>query len=124
MRNKTVAAFPTGTAFNASVNGPAIPAEFLVRGSLQGTFAGTSPSGTLKLQGSNDQPGGGNPAVFQPTNFSDIASATVTVSAAGTFATPVTELAYRWVRAVWTYTSGVVTVTNQPSFHGSGWGAG
>lgn len=72
-----------------------------------------SNAGTLKLQGSNDPCAFGNVADdFTPTNWVDIASATVTVAsgAIGTF--QVNPICYAWLRVVWTPTGGAAgTIT-------------
>lgn len=66
--------------------------------SFQAVFSGT-PNGAFKLQASNDDNG-------SPTNWSDIASSSVTVSAAGSAMWNNDGAHYQWVRIVYTFTSG------------------
>lgn len=95
---------PTQAA--ASVNSAPIPALNLFAISAQITTVGGAPGGTMKLQASNDDVPGQPPA-----NWSDIASATVTISAIGTGLIPKTEICYQWVRVVYTNTgTGTISV--------------
>lgn len=85
----------------ASINSVAVLTENVLQCSVQFTGTG-SVVGTLKLQASNDK-------VFSPNapvNWNDIPSATVSVSAAGSFLIPKTELCYQYIRAVFTLSSG------------------
>lgn len=82
----------------ATINSSQIPALNLFYCSAQITTTG-SAAGTLKLQASNDETNG---LVTVPTNWSDIPSATVSVSGAGSFLIPKTDLCYQWVRVVYT----------------------
>ena len=63
--------------------------------------------GTVKLQASNDEPMTGLP----PANFVDISGASVSVTAAGQFLIPKLDICYKYVRAVYTATSGTGTIT-------------
>jgi len=94
-----VAANVTSTAL-ATVNTFYVSAQIIATGPIVGA---------LKLQASNDNPS--NPNQSPASNWSDIPSATVSVSAAGVFLIPKTDLCYRWIRAVYTHTSGTGTVT-------------
>jgi hypothetical protein len=118
MRFVTDLIISAGTATGTTaVNSTPIDASNLFAGSVQLVIAGGgSPVGTLKLQFSNDPNtplGGGT-----PTHWSDIASATVAVTADGTFGISKIDLAYQWIRAVYTNTSG--TGTFDVRFKGSG----
>lgn len=74
--------------------------------SVQVVTSGTA-TGTLKLQFSNDLCLGQEGAVpITPTNWTDIPSASVTVSAAGAAGISKTELSYAYIRAVWTKDNG------------------
>lgn len=70
--------------------------------------------GTLKLQFSNDIPTISGIGAT-PINWTDIPSASVAVSGAGSFAIAPINIAYNWIRAVYTKTSSTgspkVTVT-------------
>jgi len=96
---------------SGSLTSGAIDAEQFYRASVIATFTDNASTGTVKLQASNDAPVGGNMAPFTPTNWADIANATVSVSAGGTVAVPVTELSHRWVRVVFTRSAGAGTLT-------------
>jgi hypothetical protein len=90
----------------------AINAENLFQISAQVVTTGTS-TGALKMQFSNDIV---NPSVPEtaPTNWTDVTSATVTVSAAGAVGIMKTDLCYQWIRFVWTKNNGaagLITVT-------------
>jgi hypothetical protein len=91
----------------ASVNSAAIPSENLLYISAQLAATG-SAAGTMKLQASNDNTNGEDNTV--PTNWSDIPSATVSVSGAGAFLIPITNLCYQYVRVVYT-NSGTGTIS-------------
>ena len=69
-----------------------------------------SAAGTLKLQASNEIPVNG----ALPSNYSDIPSATVAVSGAGSYLIPKTEFCYRQVRIVYTNTgTGTISINFQ-----------
>ncbi len=89
----------------------AIPAEQLIQVSVQGVVTGSSPVGTLKLQGSNDPILVNYLPKYTPTNWSDIPNATIAVSATGVFLIPKTEICYSWIRVVWVVGSGSGLVT-------------
>lgn len=91
----------------ATVTTAAIPALNLFYCSVQITTTG-SGAGTLSIQASNDESHAAN---FVPVNFSDIPSATITVTGAGAFLIPKTDLCYQWVRLVYTNTgTGTISV--------------
>jgi len=91
-----------------SVNGSPIPATQMLSLSVQVIMTGTSPTGIVKVQASNDP---GNPVNggSDPTNWTDISGAYVSVSAATTYLIPKLETTYAWVRLVYTQTSGTGT---------------
>lgn len=105
---------------------------FVTDVSLQSTVAGgTSIVGTLKLQGSDDIAAADNMPFAPPgpahwndvpnTFLSEVAATltyTVAVSGNNSVLYPVTKVGYRWLRVVYTYTSGTggtITV----NFHGT-----
>lgn len=77
--------------------------------SIQGIWSGGSaPVGTFKLQGSDDA---GYAGGAQPTNWSDVTSSSQAISGTpGKILYDVTECSYRWVRLVYTHTSGSATL--------------
>jgi hypothetical protein len=105
---RTVSGTIISGAADTSANGVAITADQMTQASAVATVAGgTSIVGTLKFQGSNDAPRGSPvPTGWTPTNWSDIAGASVAISGNGSFTLGPTNFAFRFVRAVYTYTSG------------------
>lgn len=100
-------------ALDASKNESSIliDSNQLLKISAQVVMTGNA-AGTVKFQASNDFVQGvalGSGAV--PTNWSDIASQTVAVSAGGVFLIPQFELSYRWLRVQYVFASGTGTVT-------------
>lgn len=111
MRNLQYAILPTTANLN-SVNSSKCDANQLVSASFHVIFSGSDAAGTLTIQASNDPTGEGNTAAnFTPTNWVDIPSASCTPTVAGSFLITIAQLTYRWVRVVWTRTSGTGTVT-------------
>ena len=91
----------------ATVTSVAIPALNLFYMSAQIATTGAA-AGTLKFQASNDYSQAAN---FTPTNWSDIPSATVTISGTGAFLIPKTEVCYEYVRLVYTNTgTGTISI--------------
>jgi len=94
----------------ASVNGGAVPALNLFKASVQMVCTGAA-AGTLVLQASNDDlttlPG----SAQVPTNWTNIPSATVSISGAGTYLIPATDICYQYIRASYTNSgSGTIAV--------------
>lgn len=91
----------------ASSNGSAIDANQMVSASFQVVNGDVSAAGTVKIQMSNDLDSNGNMSPFVPTNWTDIASASIAV-ASGVAANPIviSQMCFRWIRAVYTRTSG------------------
>lgn len=89
---------------NADANSTALWAEKIVRCSVQAVST-ASNTGTIQLQGSNDQAIGKPPGQYQPTNWSDIGSA---VTLAGTTPVLITEIecSYEYLRVVYADASG------------------
>ena len=105
---KALAAIDAVVASSAS---PPIDANQLLYVSVQIVASG-APVGVAKLQCSNDfSTDKINSTQQVVTNWSDIPSATVAVSAAGVFLVPKTDLCYRWIRVVYTKTSGTGAIT-------------
>jgi len=89
----------------ASASGSAIDANQLVSASFQAVFADTSVAGTLQIQASNDIyndrynfPEG----KFQPTNWTNVPSGSATVTAGASALILLPQIAYRWLRVVFT----------------------
>lgn len=119
---------PASTVMNATLNSSALQLENMFGYAIQIVFTGT-PTGSFKLQSSCDpvtaagQKFGANGAVtFSPTNWTDIADSTFTVSAAGNVEWNVTDVMYNYVRVVYTDTSsGASTaIITSATFNGKG----
>lgn len=98
-----------GNAIQASNS---IDCSFVINASVQ-VVTGAGATGTIKLQASNDAPAPYNlqSSITTPTNWTDIASATASVTAGSTALIPKTDICYQWLRAVFTPTSaGVQTI--------------
>lgn len=104
------------SANGSTLNGDTLDSNQWVSCSFQIVTGGTADGGTVKLQMSNDQDSASNmagPANFQPTNWSDIPSATSTVTAGVGSPITIANSAYRWLRAVYTKSAGTDAVTIQ-----------
>lgn len=103
----------SAVANTATTNSEAIECVDVIAISVQAVSTGT-PTSVLKIQASNDSPVGKpgvSSGVFTPTNWTDIASATVSIGAAGTFLIPKTDLCYEFIRLVLTGTGGATGTT-------------
>lgn len=104
-------------ALSAAVdqNGTTIDSSQVIAASAQVITTGTS-TGMLKFQFSNDttqQCTTDAKGKLQPTNWTDITSQSVSVSAAGAVGIPKFDCCYQFIRTVWTHTnaaSGTVSV--------------
>lgn len=93
----------------ASQTGAAVDSNQLVSASFQAVFGDSGANGTLKIQASNDPYNAGYnypEGTFTPTNWVDIPSATATVTSGVSVIITIGQMAYRWVRAVYTRSSG------------------
>lgn len=68
---------------------------------IQAVFTG-SPSGTLKLQGSNDSVPNAQFVETPPSNWTDIDGSSTSISASGTVLLNAQGVYFTWVRAVFT----------------------
>lgn len=103
----------SAASITPSRNSQAIDTSQMIQISAQVvTTAGSSPTFSVKLQASNDVCDHGNlpGGSFTPTNWTDISGATVNVTQDGAVIIPKTEICYRWVRVVITFTSGTGNV--------------
>lgn len=98
MRQENLPIIPLQAA--ASITSSPIPALNLFSCSVQMSIVG-SGAGTLIIQASNDDPKASGAV---PTNWSAIPSATVTITGAGAYLIPKTDLCYQYVRVVYTNT--------------------
>lgn len=107
MRNASITIL---SAANATANSSVIPTNGIYGMSLIGVFSDVAATGTIKLQGSNDLAVAGTEMPFTPTNWADIPSGSVAVTAGGVVVVEKPNLCYQWVRAVWTRTAGAGTI--------------
>lgn len=107
------------SAVDASINEStaAVDLENMLGYSIQAIFTG-APVGTLKLQGSDDWTPDAQFVQPPPTNWTDITGSSTAVSAAGSVLFNTANSYYRWVRAVYTATSGSGTLTIQVNAKG------
>lgn len=97
---------------SANQNSSVIDAYNLFRASALATFSSATLNGTVVLQGSNDISTANNLAVDQtPTNWVTIPNTSQTVTSGAAVLIPSTEICYRWIRVVWTKSSGTGTIT-------------
>lgn len=91
----------------ASVNGIQVDANQLVSASFQCYFGDASAVGVFKIQMSNDICNDRyQPNTLVVTHWTDIPSATAAITAGASAVITIPNMAYRWVRAVYTSTSG------------------
>lgn len=110
-------------ALNVSSNSVAQQLKNIYTYSMAAIFTGT-PTGTVKLQASNDPETNALPdGTFQqpPSNWIDIANSTFTITASGETLWNVDAVGYNYVRVVFTDTSGgSSTATMKLVFNGKG----
>lgn len=82
------------------INSDPIRASFLFSVSVMCVVT-TAGEGEVKLQASNDDPADGI-----PTNWVDIADASVSFTEAGVFLIPKTDICYEWIKLAYTSTDG------------------
>lgn len=96
---------------SASINSNGMDLQELDKYSIQAVYSG-SPNGTLKLQISNDLVSRGpdsNPAA-NVVNWSDYTYSSLNISAAGSFIWKLPRKGEKWVRLVYTRSSGSGTL--------------
>lgn len=101
-----------GVAIGADITGSVVmDIHNLSSLTLQATIAGgTSPTGTCKVQVSNDPPE--SPlAPFTPSNWFDLANATAAFTDNATKGSASISVSSYWARVVWTNTSGSGALT-------------
>jgi hypothetical protein len=95
------------TVDTATVTSAAVDASQIVSASFQFSFGDASVAGTATVQVSNDPPMNGlnGEGLFVPTHWTNYATPT-TITAGASVQILIPQSAYRWLRAVFTYTSG------------------
>lgn len=99
----------TNGDMSSSINSTPINLDSIVTYSVQAVFTGT-PSGTLQLQGSNDNVLTGDPMNATPTNWTVIVDSISGISTAGTYTVNVEIPGYSWVRLQYVRTAGSGTL--------------
>jgi hypothetical protein len=99
-----------------SQTGAAVDAGQLVSMSAHAYFGDATAAGTVKLQASNDPDAQGPVSAFAPTNWVDIPSATAAITAGAPAIITIANMSYRWIRAVYTRTSGGSSTINVNMF--------
>lgn len=100
---------PVNTVMNATINSMAVQVYNAISFGIQVFFTGT-PTGNFKLQASCDSAinaisSGNYSGTNLPTNWTDVANSTFTVSAAGNVEWDYDAPGFNWVRVVYTDTS-------------------
>ncbi len=98
------------SAANVSANSSVLDVNGVYGITVIGIFSDAASTGTIQLQGSNDVSDAGTQMPFVPTNWANIPSGSVAVTAGGVVAVEKPNLCYQWVRAVWTRTAGAGTI--------------
>lgn len=96
-------------ANTATVTGTDFDVNQIVSASFQTVMGDVSANGTVKIQGSNDNPGPSGKAIngnFTPTNWSDIPNATSTITSGVGSMIVIPNMCFRYIRAVYTKSSG------------------
>lgn len=107
-----ILAADTGTP--STVTGIQIDANQIIAASFQAVFGDTGAAGTFKIQASNDvapiqytsQP---NASTFEVTNWTDIPNATASIASGASALITLSNVSYRWLRAVYVWSSGGTT---------------
>ena len=100
-------------AATGNVTGSAINVGQLVSASFQIVTGDAAVAGTVKIQMSNDNPnssGHGITSSFVPTNWSDIPNATSTVTAGVGAPIVISNMAFAFIRAVFTRSAGTTAM--------------
>lgn len=101
------------SSMGASLNSIGVHVSAVDLVSIQAVWSGGgSPNGTFKIQVSNDDVAEGsaaNPSV-NVVNWSDYTGSAVAISADGDLAYNIANFGYRWIRLVYTRTSGTATL--------------
>lgn len=97
---------------SGSINSNPFRLEHLNTVAIQAVFTGSSPTGTFKVQVSNDtqlitESGDIGATV---NNWSDVSGSSVSVTASGDVAWNLPNTGFRWVRVVYTRSSGSGTL--------------
>jgi hypothetical protein len=91
----------------ASHNGVQIDASQVYSASFHAVFGDSTAVGTVKVQASNDICYDGySPGAFTVVNWVDVPNASASVSSGAPALITIPNVSYRWMRVVFTYSSG------------------
>jgi hypothetical protein len=90
---------------NTTINSSPYNVQQIYGVAIQAVFTGT-PTGTFKIQASADPATGYDPTDNPPSNWTDIAGSSYSVTAAGNYMWNIFDIMYNWIRLVYTDTSG------------------
>lgn len=94
-------------ASNVNQTSGKIDTNQMVSISALANFTNGDEAGSVKWQASNDPcPDSIQPNTFTPTNWADVPNQSATITAGGSALLTITQCSYRWLRIVWTHTSG------------------
>jgi hypothetical protein len=100
-------------ADTSSQNGSKVDANQLVSASFAFRFGDAGANGTCKIQASNDPCAFGNLAAdFTVTNWVDVPNASAAITSGASALITIANMSYRWIRAVYTRSSGGSTTVN------------
>lgn len=105
MNNTQITMFNSNISDSVSSIGNIIDVNQIVSASFVPVFGDVTAAGTIKLQVSNDIPTTYR-QLFVPTNWADIPNATSTISSGVGPAIVIGNMAFSYIRAVYTKTSG------------------
>lgn len=92
---------------SGSINGAvALDTNQAVNVTFQTVSNSPDAAGTVKIQGSNDNPDGQDRKIFVPTNWSDIPNATAAVTSGAAPMIVLSNVACQYMRAVYTRSGG------------------
>jgi len=101
----------------ASHNGIQIDSNQLISASFQAVFGDITAAGTLQIQMSNDIfLESYQPSNFTVTNWTNIPSASASVSAGASVVILIPQVSFRWMRAIYTSSSGGSSTINVQMF--------
>lgn len=116
MKSDSINVFPTAGDMSGNITTAAFPINQTFGWAAQFVYTG-APVGDLKVQISCD-PNLGPNSVPLPTNWTDLGSASVSISASGDCAFNVDLAFYSWIRFVYTRTSGSGSITGRLNIKG------
>ncbi len=119
MRQEAINVLSSADYLNAT--GSKIDSGQLINASFHTYFGDATAAGTVKIQASNDPvPNGAMRFQFTPTNWVDIPNASATITAGTSSLISLANIAYNWIRVVWTSTgTGAQTITTRADVAGN-----